>query len=58
MSGNDLIVAAPWILFVVAVAVVYFLLLSDRPRRAGKGRSTSPHGARARRENGRRPSRR
>ena len=37
MSGNDLIVAAPWILFVVAVAVVCFLLLSDRPRRAREG---------------------
>ena len=50
MSGNDLIVAAPWILFVVALTVVCILLLSDRPRRPGKGRSTPPHAARARRE--------
>ena len=30
MSGNDLIVAAPWILFAVALTVVCVLLLRSR----------------------------
>jgi hypothetical protein len=34
MTANDLLVAAPWILFGVALATVCFLLLSDR---AGPG---------------------
>ncbi len=36
MTGSDLIVAAPWIAFAVAVAIVCFLLLrSDRASRSG-----------------------
>jgi hypothetical protein len=30
MTGNDLLAAAPWILFGVAVAAVCLLLLSDQ----------------------------
>lgn len=38
MTGNDLIVVAPWIAFAAALAVVYLLVLrSDRASRAGRG---------------------
>jgi len=43
MTGSDLIVAAPWIAFAVALAIVCILLLrSDRASRRGPGRPFPP----------------
>jgi hypothetical protein len=39
MTGIDLIVLAPWIVFVVGLAVIYILLLRSR-RASGSGRAS------------------
>ena len=39
MTGTDLIVLAPWIVFVAGLAVIYILLLRSR-RASGPGRAS------------------
>jgi hypothetical protein len=48
MTASDLIVAAPWILFGVALTTICIVLLRARASQAGG------HGIRARRDRGRR----
>ena len=45
MTGSDLIVVAPWIVFAVALTIVWFLLRrSARAPRRGPGRPVPPSG--------------
>ncbi len=55
MTGIDLIVLAPWLVFAVALAVIWLLLLRSRPV-SGAGPGGRPGPSRAPRRTGSRPA--